>query len=34
MKNLKDLLLYIQQQQEEEEDEWAEDFINSLHLDF
>ena len=34
MKNLKDLLLYIQQQEEEEEEGWAEDFINSLHLDF
>ena len=30
----KELLLYIQQQEEEEEDRWAEDFINSLHLDF
>ena len=34
MKNLKDLLLYIQQQEEEEEEGWAEDLINSLHLDF
>ena len=33
MKNLKDLLLYVQQQEEEEENKWAEDLINSLHLD-
>ena len=30
----KKLLLYIQQQEEEEEEGWAEDLINSLHLDF
>ena len=30
----KELFLYIQQQEEEEEEGWAEDFINSLHLDF
>ena len=34
MKNLKNLLLYIQQQEEEETIKWAEDLINSLHLDF
>ena len=34
MKNLKDLSLYIQQQEEEETTKWAEDLINSLHLDF
>ena len=33
MKNLKDLLLYVQQQEEEEETKWAEDLIDSLHLD-
>ena len=33
MKNLKDLLLYVQQQQQQEDNQWAEDLINSLHLD-
>ena len=33
MKDIKDLLLYVQQQQEEEEEEWAEKLIESLNLD-
>ena len=33
MENLKDLSLYIQQQQQQEDNQWAEDLINSLHLD-
>ena len=33
MKDIKDLLLYIQQQEEEEENKWVEDLINSLNLD-
>ena len=32
MKDIKDLLLYVQQQQEEEEEEWAEKLIESLNL--
>ena len=33
MKDMKNLLLYVQQQQEEEEGEWAEKLIESLNLD-
>ena len=33
MKNLKNLLLYIQQQEEEETIKWAEKLIESLNLD-
>ena len=33
MKDIKNLLLYIQQQEEEEETKWAEELINSLNLD-
>ena len=29
-----ELFLYIQQQEKKEDDKWAEDLINSLHLDF
>ena len=32
MKDMKNLLLYVQQQQEEEEGEWAEKLIESLNL--
>ena len=33
MKDITDLLVYIQQQEEEEENKWVEDLINSLNLD-
>ena len=33
MKDIKDLLLYIQQQEKKEDDKWAEDLINGLNLD-
>ena len=33
MKDITDLLVYIQQQEEEEKNKWAEDLINSLNLD-
>ena len=33
MKDMKDLLMYVQQQEEEETNKWAEDLINGLNLD-
>ena len=30
MKDIKDLLLYVQQQEEEETNKWAEDLINLI----
>ena len=32
MKDIKDLLVYVQQQEEEETNKWAEDLINGLNL--
>ena len=33
MKDIKDLLLYVQQQEEEETNKWAKDLINGLNLE-
>ena len=33
MKDMKDLLVYVQQQEEEETNKWAEKLIESLNLD-
>ena len=33
MKDIKDLLLYVQQQEKKEDEKWAEKLIESLNLD-